>query len=51
AELPPGGIRNQIRTDTSTRIDNSRTFGNLTINTQNPMTPGQLDEWTELYAG
>ncbi len=51
AVIPQGGIRSQMKGDSTTNVNNSRTFGDLTINNQSPMTPGQLEEWTELYAG
>ncbi|PWD64919.1 MULTISPECIES: phage tail tape measure protein [Pectobacterium] len=43
-----GGINKEISNNSKSYTDNSKTFGNITINASKGMTPEQLQEWEEL---
>ncbi|MCE9733835.1 phage tail tape measure protein [Pectobacterium sp. IFB5596] len=43
-----GGINKEISNNNKSYTDNSKTFGNITINASKGMTPEQLQEWEEL---
>lgn len=49
-DIDKGGISKTISANTSTVTDRSQKIGTLNINTQQPLTPGQLAEWQELHA-
>ena len=50
ASLPPGMVANAT-TINKQQGGNHRTFGNVTINATQPMTPDMLAEWDEVNAG
>ena len=50
ASLPPGMVANAT-TVNKQQGGNHRTFGNVTINATQPMTPDMLAEWDEVNAG
>ena len=43
-----GGLNKEISNNNKSYTDNSKTFGNITINANKGMTPEQLQEWDEL---
>ncbi|MCA6971213.1 phage tail tape measure protein [Pectobacterium carotovorum] len=43
-----GGLNKEISNNNKSYTDNSKTFGNITINASKGMTPEQLQEWEEL---
>lgn len=43
-----GGLNKEISNNNKSYTDNSKNFGNITINANNGMTPEQLQEWDEL---
>ncbi|MBI0427913.1 phage tail tape measure protein [Pectobacterium parmentieri] len=43
-----GGLNKEISNNNKSYTDNSKTFGNITINANKGMTPEQLQEWEEL---
>ncbi|MDY4350740.1 phage tail tape measure protein [Pectobacterium brasiliense] len=43
-----GGLNKEISNNNKSYTDNSKSFGNITINTNQGMTPEQLQEWDEL---
>ncbi|XYQ55568.1 phage tail tape measure protein [Pectobacterium carotovorum] len=43
-----GGLNKEISNNNKSYTDNSKNFGNITINASNGMTPEQLQEWDEL---
>ena len=49
-DIDKGGVSKTISANTSTVTDRSQKIGTLNINTQQPLTPGQLAEWQELHA-
>ena len=49
-DIDKGGISKTISANTSAVTDRSQKIGTLNINTQQPLTPGQLAEWQELHA-
>lgn len=46
-----GGIARAIQNNRSQTIDNSKNIQSVTINSAQPMTPAQLQEWQEVYSG
>lgn len=46
-----GGISKEIKNSSASNVNNSKNFGPVTINQQEPMTPQQLNEWVEKNAG
>lgn len=43
-----GGLNKEISNNNKSYTDNSKTFGNITINASKGMTPEQLQEWDDL---
>lgn len=48
--IDKGGIGKSITSNANNVTDKSQKIGTLNINTQQPLTPGQLAEWQELHA-
>ncbi|WOZ76042.1 phage tail tape measure protein [Kosakonia sacchari] len=48
--IDKGGISKTLSGNTSHVTDRSQKIGTLNINTQQPLTPGQLAEWQELHS-
>ena len=51
SSISPGGLSKEIKNNQSQHIDNSKNIQSVTINNSQPMTPGQLQEWQEVYSG
>lgn len=51
ADIPRGGLMNQVKTDSKTVVDSRKTWGDTYITAPNGITPAQLAEWQELNAG
>lgn len=51
SNISPGGLSKEIKNNQSQHIDNSKNIQSVTINNSQPMTPGQLQEWQEVYSG
>jgi TP901 family phage tail tape measure protein len=50
-DIDHGGLSKEIQNSKSQNIDNSKNIQSVTINHSQPMTPAQLQEWEQLYAG
>lgn len=50
-DVDPGGLSKEIQNSKSQNIDNSKNIQSVTINNAQPMTPAQLQEWEQIYAG
>lgn len=50
-DVEPGGLSKEIQNSKSQNIDNSKNIQSVTINNAQPMTPAQLQEWEQIYAG
>lgn len=50
-DIDHGGLSKEIQNSKSQNIDNSKNIHSVTINNSQPMTPAQLQEWEQLYAG
>lgn len=50
-DIDHGGLSKEIQNSKSQNIDNSKNIQSVTINNSQPMTPAQLQEWEQLYAG
>jgi TP901 family phage tail tape measure protein len=50
-DIDHGGLSKEIQNSKSQNIDNSKNIQSVTINNSQPMTPAQLQEWNQLYAG
>ncbi|OCG63819.1 phage tail tape measure protein [Gilliamella sp. wkB18] len=50
-DIDHGGLSKEIQNSKSQNIDNSKNIQSVTINNAQPMTPAQLQEWNQLYAG
>lgn len=51
SEIDAGGLSREIKNNKTQTIDNSKKIQSVTINNAKPMTPAQLQEWENLYAG
>lgn len=51
SNISPGGLSKEIKNNQSQHIDNSKNIQSVTINNSQPITPGQLQEWQEVYSG
>ena len=50
-KLPASMVQNAITTNNKQQSGNNRTYGDITINSQQPFTPDMLAQWDELNAG
>jgi hypothetical protein len=50
-DIDHGGLSKEIQNSKSQNIDNSKNIQSVSIYNSQPMTPAQLQEWEQLYAG
>ncbi|OCG19624.1 phage tail tape measure protein [Gilliamella sp. WF3-4] len=50
-DIDHGGLSKEIQNSKSQNIDNSKAIQSVSIYNSQPMTPAQLQEWEQLYAG